>query len=164
MDLLSHLGWGYIVRPRHQGPLLFLAGSVAPDAGLLLALIGACFAGTLQPGPLLSQLYAREWAYGLDSLFHAVHVWAGLAAAAWAYRTGLAPFFLGGLFHIALDMLTHRRHIPAYFWPVSDITVPGPVDYCHPAVLFTSWGLLLVMWRLARRRTARRRRQPALRR
>lgn len=139
MDTLSHGAWTYLLMHRHPKRWFTVIGMMFPD----IILIGMAILLILQGrfdlfAPKLPQLFAVPGINTLNSAFHSLIPWAVVLFVALVFHIPNLQWFVYGVYlHILVDILTHHSFIPEYLWPLSHITIPGPLDY-------TKWGFMIV--------------------
>lgn len=104
-------------------PVYIIAGAVLPDIFLILDF--------LLPSKLLITVSKCLHSIPIFGIF----LFGLLLIQKFRYGRVTSFFFGWGIFHIALDMVTHKNKAWPYFWPWLDYPIHGVADHSNPTLL-----------------------------
>ena len=117
-------------RQRHA--VAIVAGSLVPDAPMLIFYLWARFSGMSERSIWREGYFDPGW----QAFFDAFHSFPLLAFAAlfalWMRMKGVAVFFAAMVLHSVFDFPLHHHDAHRHFWPLSDYRFASPLSYWDP--------------------------------
>lgn len=144
-DTFSHGAWTYLFLRDHPKGWLVVLGMIFPDMALLGLGASLLLTGKFDVfKPWLQQLYSVPLMPAIDTAFHSLMIWTILFLLSFINLLEIIRWFIYGVFfHIGIDVLTHKKFIPQYLWPLSHSVISGLVDY--RTLLFMAVDILLLI-------------------
>lgn len=104
-------------------PIYIVAGTVLPDTFLILDF-----------------LFHSELLIVVSKCLHSIPIFGiflfGFLLGQKFHYSRMMAFFVGwGIFHIAVDVITHKNRAWPYFWPWLDYPIHGVADHANPILL-----------------------------
>lgn len=99
-------------------------------------------AGTVLPDTflILDFLFHSELLIVVSKCLHSIPIFGiflfGFLLGQKFHYSRMMAFFVGwGIFHIAVDVITHKNRAWPYFWPWLDYPIHGVADHANPILL-----------------------------
>lgn len=168
MNTPAHILIGAAAGGRGGQGRLALAGGLGgllPDLSLYVLTAHAVWWQGMSMRVVFDRLYFSDAWQAVFAVDNSIPLWAGvLGLALWWRAPRAAALALGGLLHVAADLLLHNEDARAHFQPFTGWVFRSPVSYWDsarhadivgPAETLLCLGLALWLWRCFPRPLAR---------